>query len=415
MSLPHGHTDSGPTAEVRRRKMHAAAWLLIAIACVAVAAWWKLRLSGWHVEGTPNTAVMESSSWLRGTFEIAGHRYEVAQVNGHVYSAVGLFFTLVCVIVRGTFQLITGVAKFPDSLYALFILVPLPMAAFWAFRQVNLSGRASAIFTVAAILGSSLWPTLALCGNGDLYSINHVIAVVGLFLMGGDLLGRQRIWPAGIGLCMAVWSRQMTCLYAPALLWITWHSPATGPSRRTMHALAWIAICAALPMAMNYAKFGNPMESGYRWLYEGRTDPIARAARACFYGLPNAPAHFRAMWTALPQLDIRHGRPMVDVYDTPGTPLWFTTPVVIGVFVTARRWWADRARRALMLSSFAVMLALMGYHTTAAQGSGHYRYALDFLPIWLLCISPYLLGRSGRVWTGLAFAWSIAYFMLLVR
>lgn len=390
---------------------------MVSLTIIAVAAWWKLRLSSWHVEGTTNTAVMESSSWLRGTFEIVGHRYEVAQVNGHAYNVVGLFFTLVCFVARGTSQLSSGVAQFPDALYALFILIPLPVAAFWAFRQVNLSGRASAIFTIATILGSSLWPSLALCGDGDLYSINHVIAVVGLFLFGGDLLGRRRFWPAGIGLCMAVWSRQMTCLYAPALLLILFrYGTRQGKALRTrLHACAWVVLAGAVPMAMNYAKFGSPFESGYRWLYEGRTDPIARAARECFYGPANAPAHLRAMWTAVPLLDIRHGRPMIDASDTPGTPLWFTTPVVIGVIVTARRWWADSSRRALMLASFAVMLALMGYHTTAAQGSGHYRYALDFLPIWLLCIGPYLLGPSGRVWTGLAFAWSIAYFMLLVR
>lgn len=390
-------------------------WLIIASACIGAAAWWKLRLVSWHVEGTANTALMESSSWLRGTFEITEHRYEVAQIDGHVYNVVGLFFTLVCTLFRGASQLLTGVAQFPNGLYAFVILVPLPLAAFWAYRQAGLSARPAAIFTVASILGTSLWPTLALCGDGDLYSINHVIAVVGLFLVGGDSLGKRRIWPAGIGLCMAVWSRQMTSLYVPALLWIAWRSPAIGASRRTVHAVAWVAICAGLPMAMNYAKFGNPLESGYRWIYEGRTDPIARAARDCFYGPANTPAHFRAMWISLPLLDIRHGRPMIDASDTPGTPLWFTTPVVIGVIVTARRWWADPARRILMLASFAVMLALMGYHTTAAQGSGHYRYALDFLPIWLLCISPYLLGPSGRVWTGLAFVWSIAYYMLLVR
>ncbi len=411
MQVKSDQSDVRPVAD------RTALWLLVTLTVIATAAWWKLRLGAWHVEGTTNTALMESTSWLRGTFEIAGHRYEVAQVKGHVYNAVGLFFTLVCTLVRGAAQLITGVAQFPNVLYTLVMLVPLPMTAFWAFRQVGLSGRASAVFTIAAILGTSLWPTLALCGDGDLYSINHVFAVVGLFLIGGDLLGKCRFWPAGIGLCMAVWSRQMTFLYAPAIVLILYRgSSAIGASLRArMQGLAWIVFAGVVPMAMNYAKFGNPFESGYRWLYEGRTDPIARAARECFYGPANAPAHLRAMWTAVPLLDIRHGRPMIDASDTPGTPLWFTTPVVIGVIVTARRWWADLSRRALMLASFAVMLALMGYHTTAAQGSGHYRYALDFLPIWLLCIGPYLLGSSGRVWTGLAFAWSIAYFMLLVR
>lgn len=403
-----------PESRIAHRRS-AAFWLLTTLAVLAAAAGWKLRLASWHVEGTTNTAVMESSSWLRGTFEIVGHRYEVAQVDGHAYNVVGLFFTLVCTLVQGVAQVVTGVTRFPDGLYALIILMPLPLVAFWAFRQAGLSARAAAVFTVASILGTSLWPVLAQCGDGDLYSINHVIAVVGLFLIGGDLLGRRRLWPAGIGLCMAVWSRQMTCFYAPALLWIALRASVGSRSRCTMHAIAWIALCAGLPMALNFAKFGNPLETGYRWLYEGRSDPIARAAQACFYGPANAPPHFRAMWTALPLLEIRHGRPMIDASDTPGTPLWFTTPVVIGVIFTARRWWADPARRALMLASFAVMLALMGYHTTAAQGSGHYRYALDFLPIWLLCISPYLLGPSGRVWTGLAFAWSIAYFMLLVR
>ncbi len=127
---------------------------------------------------------------------------------------------------------------------------------------------------------------------------------------------------------MAIWSRQMTCLYAPALLWIALRSPAeavpnadttdtahkrTGlASRQFLHALAWVVLAAGLPMALNYAKFGNPLETGYRWIYEGRTDPIATAARACFYGPPNMPTHLRGMWTSLPLLEIRQSRLMID-------------------------------------------------------------------------------------------------------
>ena len=66
-----------------------------------------------------------------------------------------------------------------------------------------------------------------------------------------------------------------------------------------------------------------------------------------------------------------------------------------------------------MIGTLPVVVGLWGYHTTGADGSGYYRYALDFLPLWLLVISPYTTGRRGRPLGLVCLAYSALYFNLL--
>jgi len=434
-------------------------WLAGLVLVLTVLGWRWVGLFNWGIPENSNAAFREAVAWRHGTMDLGPPYYELAPFGGKHYNVVGPLFTALCVVGIQLTQLLGGPADtIAPWLLTIFIALPLPVALFGCYRALGLSNAWAAGLTLHAIVGTSLWYILGNLRTGDLYTFNHVLATVGLSLLLGDLLGKRRIWPAGIGLCIAVWSRQMTCLYAAPLLWIAWRgpswcrpSPCGSPSRepsdslrvsqnalrsatsvapsvspertpdfnrrrRILTAVAFIALAASVPMTLSAIKFGNPLDSGYPRMFDNnRNDADARDARRQFLGPVHWPKHFRAMFLSVPTIEIRQGRLMIDAVDTPGTALWVTNPLVLAVVLTARRWWTDRARRALMLASFAVLLGVAGYHNTSAQNSGCYRYALDFLPVWFAVVAPYLSGARAREWALLAMTWSVAYFLVLVR
>jgi len=392
----------------------------------------KLALSQWQVTPGGNTALEEALAWKRGTLLLSRDYYEDAEVDDKHYNAVGLAFVILSVIGTTLTQWAGGPPdSFASPLYVLMVAVPLPFVAYWSFRSVIRSAAWAAILSFYLIAGTSLLPVLAMCRGGPIYKINHVLAVIGLLVFAADLLGRRRMWPAALGLALAVWSRQMTCLYALPLLWLAWRDtkastvPAADqtskrptasehqPRRKLYVTLFSLIVIAGVPMTLNTWKFGSPFDTGYLRLYAGRTDAIAQRAHRQFLGPENIKMQAIAMNLAFPSWDIRAGSLYAVAGKTDGGSIWLTSPLLLGVFVTARSWWRDPQRRALMLGTIPVIAGLMCYHTTGAGSAGFYRYSLDFIPIWLLVIAPYTIGRRGAAWTLACLAYSTLYFNIL--
>ena len=459
MTEPVSRPTTTPAAEPRWTIFGCLGLLLVGL-LLAVGP--KLSLSEWKVTPSGNTALAEALAWQRGTLDLGRDYYEDAEADGQHYNVVGLSFVLVSFLAAG----LTGLSgASPEVFYAPYyvalIALPVPLVAFWAFRMVVNSAAWAAVLSFHLIAATSLLPVLSLCEGGSLYHVNHVLAVLGLLVFAAALL-RERSILAAAGLALAVWSRPMTCLLALPLLWLAWKADGRGnrpfhgsmwhrrpacdptaetvvphqeavpqqkdaappssdepadrpaPRRRNLAvALASVFFIAAPPMMLNALKFGNPFETGYTRLYEGRTDWIAERARRQFFGPQNLTMHAKAMNAAFPSWDIRKGTLHPATADIDGASIWLTTPLLLGVFITIPSWWKDPRRRALMLGTLPVILGLMCYHTTGSMGAGHYRYALDFIPIWLLVIAPYTQGRRGLPLTLACLGYSAMYFNLV--
>lgn len=65
-----------------------------------------------------------------------------------------------------------------------------------------------------------------------------------------------------------------------------------------------------------------------------------------------------------------------------------------------------------MLGTIPVILGALLYHGPTIGQAGYYRYALDFLPIWLVVIAPWTDGPKRRRFTLACLAWSVLYFYL---
>lgn len=411
--------DSGnPSADNEPRwKLYACFALLLV--CLHLTVGPRVRLSQWQVFAESNAALEEALRWKEGSLALRLNDYEVARVGENRYNVVGLAFVFISLVGTSLTALTGGPpGTFYPPYYVALVALPLILAAYGAFRGQMRSSVWAAVLTGYLIAGTSLVPVLQRCGGaqgGSVYDINHVLAVVGLLLFASDLLGPRRLWPAMIGLALAAWSRQMTALYALPLLGLTFMGGPAGPSprRRRWIVLVGLAVTAAVPLALNTLKFGNPFDTGYGRLYEGRRDPIGRSGHEKLFGLRYVPEHLRAMNSAFPSWDIRAGTLYPDTSDVNGGSIWLTCPLLIAVFLTLPQWWRDRPRRWLMLATLPVIAGLACYHTTGAMGAGCYRYSLDFIPIWFMVIAPYVTTGRFAGWTIGCLAYSALYFNLL--
>jgi len=432
--------EGGPHGPIRRSHEWGCITLMLVGLYLIVGP--KITLSRWFVTTGGSTAAAEAVAWRNGTLELPKPFYEDAKYEGHHYNVVGLAFVILTVIgTTVTDWLGGGPDQFCSPLYVALVALPLPLLGYWAFRTVGRSPPWAAVLTVCLIAGTSLRPMLTRAGDSDIYAINHVLAVSGLLILSADLLGRRRIWPSLIGLALAAWSRQTTCFFAipliglaamqapsrlPAAAPLQAALPTTGGatvdppllsprrrSRKLIAALLGVAVVAAVPMTLNWLKFGNPLETGYRYMYAGRLDKIALDAHRQLFGPAHLLRHAKAMHVAYPVWDVRGSElyPVTD--DIEGGSIWLTSPLLLAVVPTIPYWWRNRPARSLMLTSFLVMFAVMGYHTTGAQRAGFYRYSLDFIPVWLVVIAPYLSGRRGIPFTLGCLAYSTLYFNIV--
>ncbi len=379
----------------------------------------KLRLSEWHVNPSGNAALEEALQWKEGSLELHLNEYEVAHFGGKRYNVFGLAFVLICLIGTTLTSWTGGGARdFYSTYYVALVALPLAPAAYLAFRSQTRSSAWGAALAAYLIGGTSLLHILQQCRGaqgGSVNAIDQVLSVTGLLIFAADLLGSRRIWPAALGLALSAWARPLTILYALPLLWSVRPGQSTvALSRRSRWiAIAALVFIAGVPMTLSFLKFGNPLQTGYRYLYEGRTDPVGRSGREQLFGLRYAPENLRAMNLAFPSWDIRAGAVYPDTSNVNGGSIWLTSPLLLGVFLTVPRWWRDSARRTLMLSTLPVLAGIACYHTTGAVNSGCFRYALDFIPIWLLVIAPYVATRRAAPWTLGCLAYSALYFNLL--
>ena len=386
-----------------------------------------VRLSRWHVPPQTNHGLMEARAWRGGRLDIpaTGPRPESGQArprdtayrDGKVYNVFPpLFSFLSCAaLTLQSAQGMTGAdaTGFYAPWYVALAALPLPVLGFWAFRAATGRSEWAAVMTACWILGTPLFKMLVNCQTASTNELNHVLSNTGLILIAGDLLGRRRIWPAALGLIIGIWTRQLTVLYLAGMVWIIWN---LTPHRRRGLAMAGIAAGIGLGTlgGLNWAKFGSPLDGGYMSIYEGRQDMYAQRAQQ--YGrafdLRFVPRNLFCMNLRPPEIRLARMTVQISGHGD-GTSIWMTSPLLLFAFWDVRRWWRDPARRALMLSSLAVILGFLCYHTTGSVQRGFYRFALDFVPVWLIVIAPYVV-RGRRRWITLGcLAYSALYFHLL--
>ena len=379
---------------------------------------------------TENIQIAEGQGWWAGRLDLPERKWDSALFEGRVFSHFPPMFSFLAALVTPVFH---GV---PHWFIVLAIVLPIPLLAYALSLRLLHSAFWSAALAMGLVCGTSALPVLekALRGASP-YAVNQVLALSGLLIFLCEYFGRRRVWVAGVGVLIAAWSRQMTLAYLLPFVWMSMRSdstltPVPLPVReRGSHALgshylkvravgiAFIVFLAiGVPMGLNWLKFGSPLESGYRYVYEGRTeDAFTRDARS--HGLFSpwyVPRNLYYANLGFPEFHgIERGKDR-EWHVTPnhwGTGIWWTTPLLIYIFLDWRRIVGGARERMLLIAAGLAYIGLMLYHSTGYDQRGFNRYSLDYLPALFALAAPACVTTPRRkILTAGMIAWSVFYF-----
>ncbi|MEE9617238.1 MAG: hypothetical protein V3T90_09560 [Anaerolineae bacterium] len=266
-------------------------------------------------------------------------------------------------------------------------------------------------------LGTPLWYCAAL---GSVWYTAHVVAVTCLCLYALEALGRNRPILTGLWLGLGFLARAPVLLAFP--LTLTLRLQRARNLRDATRSLLLLALGMAPALlgqaAYNWARFGSPLEFGYRWM----NSPGSLLERQATWG--QFSLHFlpENLYTLLIRPPLVSLAPLRIKPDPWGMGLLLTCPALLlalptlakvangsgdGTTPDGRRcFWPERCcqtfarvRLGLWLSIVLVQLPSLLYFNTGSYQFG-YRFALDWLPLGLLLVA---LGTGGRLrWWGKA-------------
>jgi len=394
----------------RARRLACFAVVLLVLGLSAQTSLWR---PGTRFGFAENVQIGEAQAWWSGRLDLPQRRWDTALHDGKVYSYFPPAFTLIAAAIvpfcggvpHGVLLALAVVAVW--LLYALFLrLVGEP---FW-----------SAALTVGFVLGTSAWPVFhEAVRSAAPYHVNHLLAVIGLAVMLQEWFHRRRLWPMLAGFALAFWSRQMLVVFALPLLYAAGSAEdVRGRRERLARCAVSLAMIAGAYLALNTAKFGHPLRTGYMLNHERRDDVFARESRE--HGLLSVHWVPRNLYYAnlgFPELHRIESRGASRYYLRPndmGTGIWWTTPLLVWVLIDVRRIWRDEARRVWLVAGVALMAMLSLWHATGAVQRGYNRYSLDYvLVLWALIVPACMTPRRRWV-TAVLLAWGVLYFRVVL-
>ena len=358
-------------------------------------------------EHTPyNHFALLAEAWLKGRLDLGGpppdyaRGNDFAQYQGRwfvVFPAFPSVLLLPLVALAGQAEAVA------DGRFFLMLAGLAPAVLFLVLEKLSRSGE-SKRSEVENLLLSALFcfgSVYFFCSvQGTVWFAAHTVAAVLMALYLLFALGAER--PLLAGLCLALGFATRTPLIFAAPLFVFEALRATKLTeprgaglvqRYAVGRLSVMLVLFALPLAAvlgfgfwhNAARFGDPFETGYRYL------SIAWAGRIAKWGLFDY--HYLArnlgvVLTSLPWFPAQGGALQVNAH---GLALWVTTPMYLWLLL-AKRW--STLSRALLLTALLVALPTLFYQNTGWVQFG-YRFSNDYallLFVLLAIVGPALRG-----------------------
>ncbi len=279
----------------------------------------------------------------------------------------------------------------------------LDVALFYLVLERSATGdRRGRVWLCALLgLGTPLWYCAAL---GSVWYTAHVVAVGCLCLYALEALGRNRPLVAGLWLGLGFLARAPVILAFPLSLWPDLRRRNRSLGGRIRFLLLFVlGLTPALSgqAGYNWARFGHPLEFGYRWM--NSPGPLMeRQARWGQFSLHFLPENLYTLLIRPPLVSLSPFRIEPDPW---GMGLLLTCPALLlaltpilqppplpklGKGTNGER--MRSLRLGLCLAIALVQLPSLLYFNTGSYQFG-YRFALDWLP---LGVSLVALGTEGR-------------------
>lgn len=373
-------------------------------------------------EHTPyNHFALLAEAWLKGRLDLGGPPPDYARGNDFasyqgrwfvVFPAFPSVLLLPLVALAGRAEAVV------DGRFFLLLAGLTPAVLFLVLEKLSRSGE-SKRGEVENLLLSGLFcfgSVYFFCSvQGTVWFAAHTVGALLLALYLLCAFGAERPLLAGLCLALGVATRAPLIFAAPLFVFEALRATklpqprgAGLVQRYAVGRLGLKLLLFALPLAAvvvlgfwhNAARFGDPFETGYRFL------SIAWASRIAKWGLFDY--HYLArnlgvMLTSLPWFPAQGGALQINAH---GLALWVTTPMYLWLFL-AKRWSA--LARALLLTSLLVALPTLFYQNTGWVQFG-YRFSNDYAPLLFVLLALVGPALRGSFMFASAFAVIVNFF-----
>lgn len=233
------------------------------------------------------------------------------------------------------------------------------------------------------------------------YFLSHIMATTFLLLAINETVGERREPLIGFWLGASFLTRSPTIFSLPFFIWMLKPKDASWVNPTWVFSVSYkLVLGLAAPLAFyfyyNYARFNNPLETGYGSAVL-LTTTLTEARQVGLFNLAHVPKNLYSLLLAAPQAYPSFSSPTLSfpyVYPSPwGMGLFFTTPAFAYIFAAD---WHKRIARAAWLAIGLVLLPLVLYYGVGWIQFG-FRYALDFYPFLFILVALGMANRFDRL------------------
>lgn len=359
--------DDAVKSACRRLAPYVSAVLAVILVMLTVAAFtgqWPLRRNPY------NSYVLQACAWLDGRLDL-GRDYtwlELAIYNEKYYVSFPPFPSYIMLPFAALMR-----EQTPDGAIAWAVTV---LGALYAMRLYELTRRDRR---------GLFWVLFLYLGTGYLFiSMNgYVWFIAQTMCFTLSLMALVHAKQGQGGVALACWAcsvgcRPMMALYLPVLVWVLWQHKGSlsfwqWVRKRWYWAVPTLVIAASY-MALNYARFGNPIEFGHNYLPEFVRAPEGQFSWSYFKS--NFPLVLR-----LPGWDAEKQRLIFYTGET--MAFWLINPMYIAIGFAAVLGIRKKQPLALLLPCLALVhLVFLCCHKTLGGWQFGNRYLVDMMP-WL--------------------------------
>jgi hypothetical protein len=351
--------------------------------------------------GEANLYALQADAFLHGRLHLTQHFHDTAVFQGRFYVPFPPFPALLVMPIVA----LVGLHQTNMVLVSLLLAVGSVFVLASVFRRLAVP-RQTAIWLLAAFfLGTSYWGSVHM--SRGVWFTAHIVSAACLLLAINEALGKRRGLLVGLLLGFSFLSRQFTLFYAPFLAALLWWRSEQAPIRRRWLRLLWLAVgvglCGAGYLWFNWARFGNPLDTGYNYLRLGGM----LQERFARHGLFSA----RYLWFNLYEMFVQGFH--VDFTDASQLLGWernpFGTSLVVAspfLLLAFRARWNRWVLVAAWVGTVAILAPTMLYYNNGWWQINAQRFSMDFVPVLILLTALGAKRGLGPYWKG-AILWSL--------
>ncbi len=268
--------------------------------------------------------------------------------------------------------------------YQAFISFPLTIVNFYLLlkiaRALKVDGKRATLLALFFTFGSIYFPLASLPGS---WYFAQTVACTLLVIAVYEFLNRKRYFLIGLLVACAIATRITTAPASLFFLYYLFQKPFK--LNNLVKFLLPITVVILLLAIYNYARFKNPLESGYN--YQIIPNEAKTRREIGLFSPKHIPSNLYYMLLKGPDPILNSNshelKPPFITFDSYGLSLFFLSPILFLIFTADYR---KKMLRVAAITSLLILIPILSYYGIGQRQVG-YRYALDLFPFIYLIVS----------------------------